>query len=87
MEMYSTDWSGHYPRNLALLTPNYLKTLPECPKAKRMTYRYSSGVHVPLNEMEFEDYYLLECTGNYHHDVGLPPDYPKYDGICGLLER
>ena len=31
LEMYSTDWSGRYPRELAKLTPNYLKTMPTCP--------------------------------------------------------
>lgn len=37
-EMYSTDWSGHYPKDISRLTPNYLKTFPECPQAGKDTY-------------------------------------------------
>ncbi|CAN0391541.1 unnamed protein product, partial [Phaeothamnion confervicola] len=39
LEMYSTDNAGHYPRSsLNLLTPNYLKVIPQCPTAQRDTY-------------------------------------------------
>lgn len=87
LEMYSTDWSGHYPRNLNMLTPNYLKTLPECPKAGRVTYHAEFGLHAGYNEEMFQDYYFVECSGDYHKEVSLPADYPQYDGIQGLIER
>ena len=87
LEMYSTDWSGHYPRNLEALTPNYLKTIPECPTAGRVTYRLTVGLNAPSNSGSFEDYYLIECTGRSHANVSVPPNYPMYDGIQGLIER
>lgn len=88
LEMYSTDYRGHYPRNLGLLTPNYLKTLPVCPSAGYVTYRAEFGIRAPGNEKErFEDYYLVECTGANHVGHALDVDYPKYNGIEGLIER
>lgn len=87
LEMYSTDWSGHYPRNLATLTPNYLKTIPECPRAGRATYRLTIGLNAPLNDGPFEDYYLVECMGESHTNVSVPANYPKYTGIEGLIDR
>jgi Tfp pilus assembly protein PilE len=41
-EMYSTDYAGEYPKELDLIVPNYLKTIPECPAAGRVTYRNRS---------------------------------------------
>jgi hypothetical protein len=86
-EMYSTDYAGHYPRNLNMLTPNYLKTIPECPAGRRVTYRADFGPKAPGNSSAFEDYYLVECTGTSHQGVSVPPDYPKYNAIEGLVER
>ena len=87
MEMYSTDWSGRYPRNLDTLTPNYLKTIPECRNAHRVTYKADFGLGAPFNSEGFQDYYYIECSGRNHDDVNVPVDYPKYDGITGLIER
>jgi hypothetical protein len=86
MEMYSSDWEGSYPTSLALLTPNYLKTLPECPRAGSVTYQLKTGQTV-YNSPGFTDYYFLQCAGTHHTNVSLPPGYPQYDGISGLLER
>ena len=41
LEMYSTDYGGHYPSSTASLVPNYLKTFPHCPTAGRNTYSAS----------------------------------------------
>lgn len=49
-EMYSTDFSGKYPTALQQLTPNYLKTLPECDAAGKVTYTFES-VQVPLKQL------------------------------------
>ena len=87
MEMYSTDWNGKYPQNLHYLTPNYLKTVPECPSAGRVTYRATFGANAPGNTEKFEDYYLIECTGSSHVPVSAPPDFPRYNGIEGLIDR
>lgn len=87
MEMYSTDWSGQYPRNLQILTPNYLKTIPECPAVHRITYKMTTGANAPFNESGFHEFYLIECTGTAHTDTRVDADYPKYTATHGLLER
>jgi prepilin-type N-terminal cleavage/methylation domain-containing protein len=89
MEMYSTDWSGKYPSaGMALLTPNYLKTLPECPAAGSVTY--TGGVvfgATAYNAANFQDYYFIQCAGSNHTSVSVPANYPQYDGIQGLIDR
>ena len=87
MEMYSTDWNGQYPRNLQILTPNYLKTIPECPAVHRITYKMTTGANAPFNESGFHEFYLIECTGTAHTDTRVDADYPKYTATHGLLER
>ena len=86
LEMYSTDYDGRYPINLSRLTPNYLKTIPECPRAGRVTYRGDFGPRATGNDAGVEDFYLVECTGTTHRDYDLSADYPKYDSIRGLVE-
>lgn len=87
LEMYSTDFDGRYPRHLGKLTPNYLKTIPQCPQSKHQTYRMATGPGMAYNTAGFKDYYFLECTGNSHAKVGVSRNYPQYDGIQGLIER
>ncbi|MHC9539062.1 MAG: serine/threonine protein kinase [Vulcanimicrobiota bacterium] len=78
MEMYSSDNQGRYPRNLAAITPNYLKTLPTCPEAGRMSYRYVSTT--------MPDIYTVWCHGANHTDrTGI--NMPEYDSIEGLREK
>lgn len=64
-EMYATDWSGKYPTSLTQLTPNYLKTLPECDAAGKMSYACASK-KVPANlyvcKAAHRDRYRKECT-------------------------
>ncbi|MFA5508717.1 MAG: hypothetical protein WC423_25050, partial [Vulcanimicrobiota bacterium] len=81
MEMYSTDYSGKYPTSMALLTPKYLKTIPECPAAGRVTYVATFGEGVAYNTHNFKDYYFIECRGDHHATVSVPENYPQYDGI------
>lgn len=78
-EMWSTDNNGRYPKNLDQLTPNYLKYIPECPKAGKPTYNFTSTTA--------PDGYALFCEGSHHADVGIPADYPKYNSVEGLIER
>ncbi len=87
LEMYSTDHDGNYPGSLDELYPEYLRREPICPKADHSTYRASYGRQVPGNDGGYEDYYLVECTGENHDDVDYPPDFPKYNGVIGLIER
>lgn len=88
MEMYSTDWSGKYPTaGMNLLTPNYLKTIPECPAAGTVTYQASFGTSSAYNSNNFQDYYFIQCGTSNHQSVSVPNNYPQYDGIQGLIER
>jgi hypothetical protein len=98
MKMYSADFDGHYPRSLSLLTPNYLKSLPECPVAGGMNYRVELGPQAPMNKDKLEEYFVIECVGAHHIDLRmpedpkydpdfrLPPDYPKYNSVDGLID-
>jgi hypothetical protein len=85
-EMYSTDWSGEYPENVGLLTPNYLRVIPECPAAGADTYTDSYSLNPGPDGAEWK-YYECYCKGNHHEGVGIPADYPRYNGMEGLIER
>lgn len=81
LEMYSTDYEGHYPPSLSQLTPNYLKVIMQCPMAHKDTY--SATYEVNSNP----DRYTLHCQGDNHHEVGLQPNYPMYSSEQGLIEH
>jgi hypothetical protein len=87
MEMYSTDWSGHYPNRLLKLVPNYLDALPTCPTCEAMTYQMEYGPEASHNEAGFHDYYYLYCEGHNHSRAGVPENIPAYDGIVSTHER
>lgn len=87
LEMYASDHAGKFPGNLHSLTPNYLKRIGECPSARTVTYRLTIGPAAPYNTERFEDFYLVECMGSAHVIVDVPPDFPKYNSIEGLVER
>jgi hypothetical protein len=84
LEMYSTDYSGEYPKDVSLLTPNYLKTIPDCPAAGRDTYSESYSLKQPEGN-DWLTYYLY-CSGENHTEVGLPENSPSYNGIEGLVD-
>jgi predicted Ser/Thr protein kinase len=77
MEMYSSDNQGRYPPSIDRITPNYLKTLPTCPSAGKVTYRYIYTTK--------PDCYTAWCSGSYHTPT-TGPNYPQYDAIQGLYE-
>jgi serine/threonine-protein kinase len=77
MEMYSSDNLGRYPPALPYITPNYLKTLPTCPAARKMSYSYTRTTH--------PDCYTVWCDGYYHKELQVP-GFPKYDAIQGLYD-
>jgi len=78
LEMYSSDHKGLYPKSLAEITPDYLRTLPTCPDGGRMSYRYVST--------SSPDIYTVWCEGVYHADKS-PINMPQYDSVKGLYER
>lgn len=80
LEMYSTDNAGRYPSGFALLTPNYLKTIPTCPTVGSVTYRYVSASE--------PDAYTIVCGGTNHGGAGIrETNYPQYTSVTGLIER
>jgi hypothetical protein len=79
LEMYSTDNIGRYPRSLNELTPNYLRSLPTCSSAGRMTYAYIFAVR--------PDAYTVFCAGSHHNAAGYKPDFPKYDSVTGIIDH
>lgn len=81
MEMYSTDYKGLYPTSMGKLTPNYLRTLPECPAAGKDTY--SNSLKVTTQPDTFSFY----CEGHHHAGSGVPADKPAYSSQEGLIER
>lgn len=87
LEMYSTDWSGKYPSDTALLTPNYLKTVPDCPAAASNTYVAVFGTGQTFNPDNYQDYYYVDCQSANHTAVSVTGNYPGYNGIQGLIER
>ncbi len=86
LEIYAVDHDGYYPASLDDLTPLYLKRLPPCPAAGYSTYRLTVGRAAPLNDESYEEYYLLECTGEAHESENVAPDFPKWASPRGLLE-
>jgi len=84
LEMYSTDYEGHYPPDLDyLIQPGpvgaYMKLLPICPVC-REPYIYESSLE-PNN-------FLLQCGGeNAHIKTGSVEEghYPKYDPGQGVF--
>lgn len=87
MEMYSTDWQGHYPPRIDMLVPRYLPEIPVCPAAGFMTYQMEYGPNAPHNERGFQDYYFIYCAGDFHRRQHLPAGYPQYDGVSSVMER
>lgn len=92
MEMYSADNNENYPthREKSFLTPTYLRTIPECPAAGRDTYTFQRGKGAKYNLQAYQDDYFIQCTGRSHRahpHYEVPPNYPQYNGIVGLIER
>ena len=71
---------------MAKLTPNYLKTIPECPAAGTITYSATIGASAN-NNPNFQDYYYVACNTANPTAVSISGAYPAYDGISGLIER
>ena len=87
LDMYSTDWQGKYPPNLEFLTPDSLKTIPQCAIAGRQSYRTTFGPTAPGNIHQVEDYFIVECVGVDHESGPIPADYPKFNSTDGLIDE
>lgn len=86
LEMYQTDHPGSYPNSLHELTPNYLKTLPECPAAKADTYS-TAYLPTPSSESVSRPTFRVGCGGSHHVAAKVSkPDHPAYDSVEGKME-
>ncbi len=83
MEMWSTDHAGRYPTTLEALVPDHLEAVPSCPVAGKPTYQLETGVKARGNTEGYQDFYSLRCAG--HHHPELQADYPRYNGVDGLI--
>lgn len=81
VEAYAVDNDAHYPTVLGDITPNYIKTMPQCPTANSDTY--SNGYAATFNP----DSYSFYCEGGNHAAVDITGDYPAWDSSAGLIER
>ena len=61
------DQHGEFPKDLESLRPDFLKEIPECPSAGKVTYMQMSQLSA--------DSFRLVCAGKNHR--GLPPDHPQ----------
>lgn len=84
IEAYSQEYGG-LPRSQYDLVPNYLKELPTCPAAQRMSYRTAFGPYAGNNRSSEPFYFLVECCGENHGQALLSPDFPAYDSKMGLI--
>ncbi len=80
LEMYNVDFKGRYPAALSDLTPQYLKTIPECPTAGSDSY--SDG----FTSNALPDRYIVFCEGSFHAGF-TGTNYPMYTAAEGLIER
>lgn len=86
LEMYASDNAGSYPESLdKLIEPNYLKSLPTCPAAGKMTYLDYQVSTEP-------DSFSFSCCGDNHKKAysGFQADstgFPKYNAELGLIDH
>lgn len=86
LEMYSSDNKGFYPSNFSLLTAgNYLKAIPTCPSAGKVTYTdYTLSPR--------RTYFRFSCVGNNHARAYTGfhkscDDLPAYSARTGLVDH
>ncbi len=86
LEMYASDNAGNYPHSLdKLIEPDYLKRIPTCPAAGKMTYLDYQVSTEP-------DSFSFSCCGDNHKGAytGFEADstgFPKYHAELGLVDH
>lgn len=94
LEMYSTDYQGSLPPSLHQLTPNYLRTLPQCElyDGEGLSSAYYPPEQAP-SESETGRKIILHCRAEhpdglrnidgpvkpYHHLVDVEFEFHKLD--------
>lgn len=73
LEMYASDFGGHYPADLAgLIRSGHLKAIPTCPTAR--FDNYSSTYHVSAAP----DSFSFGCAGRHHGEPSRAKTYPAW---------
>lgn len=79
LQNYAKSNNNRFPPSLSKLSPQYLKTTPTCPAAKKDVY--SEGYEVSADFKTF----TLYCKGHYHKNVAADANYPRYYSNHGLV--
>ncbi|MBS2036510.1 hypothetical protein JST97_16075 [bacterium] len=86
LEMYASDNGGRYPRQLEQLNNTiYLKTLPTCPSAGKITYTNYIVTQNP-------DSFSFACVGDNHAQAYSSfhkpsRNFPRYNAVDGLIDH
>lgn len=83
LEIYSENNNEQYPPSLAMLTPDYLKTIPTCPSGGMKTGGYAATYQVS-HDMKAYTFY---CQGMNHSNVAIGSNYPQYSSYSGVIRR
>ncbi len=81
LERYADNNNGKYPSNLAVLSPQYINSIPTCPAAKLDTYSQGYKIGEDLES------YTFYCSGHFHKEVGCDPNYPLYSSCYGSISH
>jgi hypothetical protein len=80
LNLYCLDNQGALPQRLAILSPEYIRGIPSCPVAGRVTYGYACSTE--------RSAYTLWCEGKYHCEVaGCAPNFPLYSTDLGVIDN
>lgn len=77
MELYQID-RGDYPSRLSMLTPEYLKAVPDSPNAKN-EYTLHFMDSTPPG-------FIIVCNDPLHHEFSGKSNFSAYDSRAGLLD-
>lgn len=87
LEMYASDYAGHYPKNLqVLITTDYLRAIPTCPAAGHDSYSAAYKVRSK------PDSFSIYCSGQNHAKAysdyaANSTNYPQYNAERGLIDH
>lgn len=81
LEIYSSENQAHYPPSIMLLTPNFLKSFPECPAVSAPTY---IGSYASASQ---PDIFTIYCQSAAHVTYNISPNYPQWHSISGVQDK
>lgn len=81
LKAYSADNNGEYPESMKMLVPDYIKSIPTCPAARREVYSR------PYRTSKDYKRYTFFCEGENHKGIQVPRNFPQYNSQEGLWAR